>query len=250
MKKQDKPQADIWNDSPEPVKPQATAPTATTTNMYDLDGLMTDFPTARELEKFVFDETGIVLNLKGRANKLKYQVAMDVLNGAEPAPEFIGSENPYLDKNDLVPVEAVRILPPKDPAIPDHSEVQNIFHSRFVPHPDPAMRANDAKVTVCFRKYVNGMITYEVEGPMEQRAQGEKIDKYGRTRPEIYTWVDPRTPEQIIVRADGSVTPVGTRLKALMQSQRVNDSNVWDTWIDREFVSINQAALDNPWATT
>jgi len=52
--------------------------------LYDLEGLMTDFPTARELEKFVFDQTGHVLNLKGRSNKFKYQTAMDVLNGASP----------------------------------------------------------------------------------------------------------------------------------------------------------------------
>ena len=51
---------------------------------------MTDFPTAKELERFVYDETGIVLNLKGRANKLKYQVAMDVLNGVEVDQKFIG----------------------------------------------------------------------------------------------------------------------------------------------------------------
>ena len=36
--------------------------------LYDLEGLMTDFPTAKELEKFVFDQTGIVLNIKGRSN--------------------------------------------------------------------------------------------------------------------------------------------------------------------------------------
>ena len=61
---------------------------------YDLEGLMSDFPTAKELERFVYDETGIVLNLKGRANKLKYQVAMDTLNGQSVEPQFIGRENP------------------------------------------------------------------------------------------------------------------------------------------------------------
>ena len=60
---------------------------------FDIDGLMTDFPTATELERFVYDQTGIVLNLKGRANKLKYQVAMDVLNGVEVDPIFTGSDN-------------------------------------------------------------------------------------------------------------------------------------------------------------
>jgi hypothetical protein len=54
-----------------------------------MEGLMTDFPTAKELERFVYDQTGRVLNLKGRANKLKYQVAMDVLNGLPVDPAFV-----------------------------------------------------------------------------------------------------------------------------------------------------------------
>ena len=72
--------------------------------LYDLEGLMTDFPTARELEQFVFDQTGHVLNLKGRSNKFKYQTAMDVLNGQTPEQYLIGGENPYLDKNDLIQI--------------------------------------------------------------------------------------------------------------------------------------------------
>ena len=216
--------------------------------VYDLDGLMTDFPTAGELQKFVYDQTGIALNLKGRANKMKYQVAMDVLNGVEVAPAFLSNENPYLDKNDLVPEEPVRILPERDPYLPPKGDVQNTFHCMTIPHPDQNQRAMDKKVTVCFRKYNNGVITYEIEGPMTQISKGEKIDKYGRTRPEIIVWVDPRSPEQLIVRADGSITPTGQKVRALMQSMRVNDSNIWDTWIDREFISINQSAIENPWS--
>ena len=75
---------------------------------FDLEGLMTDFPTATDLERFVFDETGIVLSLKGRANKLKYQVAMDVLNGEEVDEKFIGNNNPYIDKTELVPTEDLK----------------------------------------------------------------------------------------------------------------------------------------------
>ena len=69
--------------------------------LYDLEGLMTDFPTAKELEKFVFDKTGLVLELKGRSNKFKYQTAMDVLNGSAPDDSLLGNENPYLDKNEI-----------------------------------------------------------------------------------------------------------------------------------------------------
>ena len=80
--------------------------------MYDLEGLMTDFPTAKELEKFIFDRTRYSVDLKGRSNKYKYQVALDILNGATPPPEIINGENPYLDKNELIPVDELKPTPP------------------------------------------------------------------------------------------------------------------------------------------
>jgi len=220
----------------------------TTPAQYDLEGLMTDFPTAKELERFVFDETGIVLNLKGRANKLKYQTAMDVLNGVAVDPIFIGSENPYVDKADMVPVEEVRDPPARDASLPDRRHVQNSFHSRQIPHPDTEYRNQGRKCDVTFRKYDSGVITYEVMGPIDQRPYGEKIDKFGRVRPEIIKWVDPRSGEQIIQRADGSVTPMGKRLRALMMMKKVNSSNFWDVWVDREFISVDSGAISNPWA--
>ena len=76
---------------------------------------------------------------------------------------------------------------------------------------------------------------------------GTKLDKYGRERPEIIKWVDPRTGEQIVVRQDGSMTPQGRKLRALMQTFRVNKSNQWDVWVDREFVSLNDNIALNPW---
>ena len=178
---------------PEPVaavKPQYEAE-------YDIDGLMTDFPTATELERFVFDQTGVVLNLKGRANKLKYQVAMDVLNGQDVDPKFIGRDNPYLDKADMVPEEPLKTLPPRDKQIPDRDDIQNEFFTAFVPHSDPEYHAQGRMMHCTFRKYKNGTITYEVMGPIEPRPFGVKIDKFGRERPEIIKWVDPRTGEQI-----------------------------------------------------
>lgn len=219
----------------------------TTALQYDLEGLMTDFPTARDLERFVFDETGTVLNLKGRANKLKYQVAMDVLNGEPVDPVFIGSENPYVDKSDLVPVEELREAPARDASIPALHTVQNTFHSRQIPHPDTDYRNQGRKCDVTFRKYDNGVITYEIMGPIDQRPHGEKIDKFGRMRPEIIKWVDPRSGEQIIQRADGSLTNMGRRLRALMQAKPVNNSNFWDVWIDREFITVDSGAIANPW---
>ena len=227
----------------------AQAPRSITTAEYDLEGLMTDFPTAKELERFVYDETGIVLNLKGRSNKLKYQVAMDVLNGITVGENFIGTENPYIEKSELIPEEPLRARPAKDKSLPDESQIQNTFYSPMVPHPDPEARSQDKKCHVFFRKYNNGMISYEILGPLEQYPHGVKIDKYGRERPEIMKWLDPRTGEQVAVREDGTLTPQGKRLRAMMQSARfrINNSTLWDTFVDREFISVSDEAAHNPW---
>jgi hypothetical protein len=253
------PDNNIWDDSvelPAAVEPAKKSPAKTKLEkpvpvekavMFDLEGLMTDFPTATELERFVFDQTDVILNLKGRANKLKYQVAMDVLNGEPVDPAFIGAGNPYLEKADLVPEEPMKTLPPRDAEIPALTEVQNQFFTAFVPHSDPDYHAQGRKMHVTFRKYKTGMITYDVHGPIEPRPYGEKIDKFGRIRPEIIKWVDPRTGEQIVQREDGSFTPVGRRLKAMMQTMKYNDTNQWLRYIDRDFISLNQRAAANPW---
>lgn len=225
----------------------AVVPKATSTADFDIDGLMTDFPTAKELERFVFDETGQVLNLKGRANKLKYQVAMDVLNGVEVDPKFFGADNPYIDRTELVPVEELKAVPARDKRLPESNKLQNIFVSNAIPHTDFEARMQDKKVSVYFRKYNTGEISYEIVGPIEQRPHGMKLDKYGRERPEIIKWVDPRTGEQTIVRDDGTLTPQGRKLRALMQSFKVNSGNQWDTWIDREFISLNSNVVSNVW---
>lgn len=216
--------------------------------LYDLEGLMTDFPTAKELEKFVFDQTGIVLNLKGRSNKFKYQTAMDVLNGAEPDSALLGTENPYLDKNELIPTEELKPTPDPDPMIARAGPVVNKFDTNLFPHPDPDWRAQDQKATVTFKKYSNGIITYEILGPIALRAVGTRINKYGKEQAEKYVWIDPRTGEQVIKHADGSFTPLGTKLRAFMRKQRMNNSNQWDVWIDRDFVAPDQIINDNPWA--
>jgi hypothetical protein len=243
----DKPQADatIGVDLAKPKK--AVAPKAVTNAEYDLEGLMTDFPTAKELERFVFDETGIVLNLKGRANKLKYQVAMDALNGVEIDDKFKGDNNPYVDKAEMVPEEPLKEVPERDPNLPARNQIQNTFYSPVVPHPNADERAMDKKCHMLFRKYNNGMISYEILGPLEQRPHGEKIDKFGRTRPEIIKWVDPRTGEQVVVREDGTLTPQGKKLRGMMQTFKVNKSNQWEVWVDREFISLDDSVRNNPW---
>ena len=253
--------SNIWDDVPQETpkktettrtekattKPKTVEPVVTNSPEYDIEGLMTDFPTATELERFVFDQTGMVLSLKGRANKMKYQVAMDVLNGEPVDPKFVGTGNPYLDKTDMVPEEPMKTLPPRDPTIPEREHVQNEFFTAFVPHSDPEYHARGVRMHCTFRKYKNGLITYEVLGPIEPKPYGEKIDKFGRSRPEIIKWVDPRTSEQIVQREDGTMTPVGRRLKAMMQTMKYNDSNQWVRYIDRDFISLDQRAAANPW---
>jgi len=248
-KNQTRPGENIWADTEEttsPGKPVAVEAEPVTRD-FDIDGLMTDFPTARDLERFVYDETGIVLNLKGRANKLKYQIAMDTLNGVVVEQKYIGQDNPYLEKTDMVPEDPMKTLPPRDPVLPDRSELQNEFFTAFVPHSDPEYHAQGRKMHCTFRKYRNGMITYEVIGPIEPRPQGEKIDKWGKVRPEIIRWVDPRTPEQIVQRADGSFTPIGRRLRAMLQTFKYNRTNQWVKYVDRDFISLDRKAAENPW---
>jgi len=243
----------VWDDATDtvtepakPSKPKKPEPVVESRE-FDLEGLMTDFPTAKDLERFVYDETGIVLNLKGRANKLKYQIAMDTLNGQPVEARYVGKDNPYLEKTDMVPEEPMKELPPRDPGLPPRSELQNEFFTAFVPHSDQEYHAQGRKMHCTFKKYKNGMITYEVIGPIEPRPHGEKIDKWGKVRPEIIRWVDPRTGEQIVQRSDGSFTPIGRRLKAMMQTMRYNDSNQWVRYIDRDFITLDHKAAINPW---
>jgi hypothetical protein len=124
----------------------------------------------------------------------------------------------------------------------------SIYHDFNVPHPDTNMRALDAKVKVCFKTYADSSISYEIIGPLEKHAQGEKLDKYGRARPEKFVWVDPRTGEQAVRYSNGQYTKMGQRLRTLMESKRVNrNQSVWSVWIDRDFVTFNQSSIDNPW---
>jgi len=225
------------------------APKSMSNAEYDMEGLMTAFPTAKELERFVFDETGIVLNLNGRANKLKYQVAMDALIGVEIDSKFVGLDNPYIDKADMIPVEPMPPIPDRDKDLPPESELQNYFFSPFVPHPDPDFRALGKKCDCTFRKYNNGTISYEINGPWVQVPYGTKIDKYGRERPEIMKWVGAHTGEQMVQREDGTLTPIGRRLRTMMQAQRINAGNIWDAFVDRDFGQFNSEAIVDPWGT-
>jgi hypothetical protein len=252
MKKPTRAPESTWGiDSAAPADPvaarPAAKPTVETEPLYDLEGLMTDFPTARELEKFVFDQTGFVLNLKGRSNRFKYSTAMDVLNGQVPDISLQGKENPYLDRNDLIPVDNMKTIPPLPMDI-DGAAIVTRFDSRAFPHPDADWKAAGQKCDVVFKKYTNNVITYEVLGPISTRPVGTRVNKFGKEVPEKYEWVDPRTGEQVIRTANGMLTPLGTRLRNYMTRLRVNKSNQWDIWIDREFVIGDTNNMsDNPW---
>ena len=248
-------EANPWDDKPvdpievKSVKAQVaeTIVKRATATEYDLEGLMNDFPTATELERFVYDQTGYTLNLKGRAQKLKYQVAMDVLNGETVDAKFTSGDNPYIDRADLVPVEDLKDPAPRDASLPHEEDLQNQFYTPFIPHPDPEYRARNKKVHTVFKKYKNGMISYEVIGPIEPKAIGEKMDKFGKVRPELMSWVDPRTGEQVVVRKDGTLTPQGRNLRAIMQRLKVNNTNHWEMWVNRDFVDMEDGELRNPW---
>ena len=165
-----------------------------------------------------------------------------------PDAVFIGTQNPYLDRNELIPQEPLREVT-NDPDIALAGSEVTRFATKLFPHPDPDWKAKDQKCHVIFRKYQTGMITYEILGPIAQKAEGTRINKFGQPQPEKIVWIDPRTGEQIIRRSDGTYTPIGTRLRAFMQRQRVNKSNQWQTWIDRDFVVAGEQISDNPWGT-
>ena len=172
---------------------------------------------------------------------------MDVLNGQSVDSKFLGGENPYVDKAEMIPEEPLKPVPARDPSLPDASQIQNRFFSPVIPHPDDEARAQDKKVDMVFRKYENGMISYEILGPLSQKPHGEKINKYGKVVPEIIKWIDPRTGEQTAVREDGTLTPQGKRLRALMQTKKVNTTNQWDMWVDRDFISTGEFDGNDVW---
>jgi len=240
--------ANPWSDttSTTPAIPATATTTVETEPLYDLEGLMTDFPTAKELEKFVFDQTGHVLNLKGRSNRFKYSTAMDVLNGRAPEEYMKGTENPYLDKNELIPVDELKPLPAR-PAEVVNEQCVSTYIAKTFPHPDPEWAATGQKCEVVFRKYINNAITYEVLGPIAPRAVGTRVNKFGKEVPEKFTWVDPRTGEQLVRYPDGRVTPRGSVLRAQMQKTKINNKSYWDVWIDREFAMGDTSSIDNPW---
>ena len=212
---------------------------------YDIEALKADLPTAKELAQFVFDKTNgaISLDLIGKPKEEQYQVAKNALEGKKVPSDFLTGENPYMDKKDEIPEDPLRVMPPRDPNLPDPDAQVHFFGATNMPHPlDPQ---SDKKVYIEFRKYENGLITYTITGPIEQVPVGEKKNRYGQTVPEKYTWIDPRTPELVMRNADGTFTKEGRGLHTYCVGEK--GSGIW-SMIDRDMVTVTAKNIANPWA--
>lgn len=209
---------------------------------YDIEALKEDLPTAKELAQFVYDKTSIALDLVGKPKEDQYQVAKNALEGKKIPAEYQTDLNPYIDRKELIPVDDKRVLPPRSKDLPEEESQVHFFGATNMPHPlDPQ---SDKKVQINFRKYDNGVITYQVMGPLEQIAVGERINKFGQKQPEKYSWIDPRTEELVLRRADGTYTEKGRGLYAYCVGEK--GGGIWSL-IDRDMLNIVQKNVTNPW---
>ena len=210
---------------------------------YDIEALKLDLPNAKDLAQFVYDKTGIALDLIGKPKDDQYSVAKRALEGKAIPSEYATDDNPYVDKKDLIPEDPMPPLPPRDKDLPPEESQVHFFGATNMPHPlDPQ---SDRKVHINFKKYDNGVITFQIMGPLEKQAVGSRINKYGQNVPERYTWLDPRTGEMVMRRADGTFTEKGRGLYTYCIGEK--GAGIW-TLIDREQVSISAKNIANPWA--
>ena len=210
---------------------------------YDIDALKSDLPTAKELAQFVYDRTQIALDLVGKPKEDQYVVAKNALEGKKIPTDFITTDNPYVDKRELIPVDEIKRLPPRSEDLPPIDSRVNFFGATNMPHPfDPQ---SDKKVQINFWKYDNGLITFQIMGPLEQMAVGERINKFGQTVPEKYTYIDPRTEESVLRRPDGTFTEKGRGLYAYCSGEK--GAGIW-SMIDKSTMAIAAKNITNPWA--
>lgn len=210
---------------------------------YDIDALKSDLPTAKELAQFVYDRTQIALDLVGKPKEDQYVVAKNALEGKKVPTDFITTDNPYVDKRELIPVDEIKRLPPRSEDLPPIDSRVNFFGATNMPHPfDPQ---SDKKVQINFWKYDNGLITFQIMGPLEQMAVGERINKFGQTVPEKYTYIDPRTEESVLRRPDGTFTEKGRGLYAYCSGEK--GAGIW-SMIDKSTMAIAAKNITNPWA--
>lgn len=209
---------------------------------YDIGALKADLPTAKELAQFVFDKTQISLDLIGKPKESQYIAAKNALEGKDVPKEFITDLNPYVDKKELIPVDDLAPEPGREKDCPPEDSQVHFFLGTNMPHPfDPQ---SDKKVSIGFKKYENGVLTFRIEGPIEQIAVGSRINKFGQPQPEKYSWSDPRTPETVMKRADGTFTPKGRGLWTYCISEKGAGIG---PLIDKDIVSIDSKNITNPW---
>ena len=210
---------------------------------YDIEALKADLPTAKDLAQFVYDRTQISLDLIGKTKDDQYQVAKNALEGKKVPVDFITDENPYVDRKEQIPVDEVRKIPERSKDLPSEDNRVHFFGATNMPHPlDPQ---SDKKVGINFRKYDNGMITYQVMGPLEQIAVGTKINKYGQEVPERFSWIDPRTEELVMRNPDGTFTQKGRGLHTFLIGEK--GGGVWSL-IDRDMTTVTAKNIADPWA--
>ena len=210
---------------------------------FDIEALKADLPTAKELAQFVYDKTQIALDLVGKPKEEQYLVAKNALEGKKIPQEFITDQNPYVDKRETIPVDDLKQIPERNKDLPDPASQIHFFGATNMPHPlDPQ---SDKKVHIGFKKYENGVITYQVMGPVEQVAVGSRLNKYGQVQPEKYTWLDPRTAEILMRRADGTFTEQGRKLHTYCVGEK--GAGIWN-FIDKDMVSVSAKNIADPWA--
>jgi len=210
---------------------------------YDIEALKADLPTAKDLAQFVYDKTQIAIDLVGKPKEEQYIVAKNALEGKKIPLEYQTDENPYIDRKELIPVDEMKKIPDRPTDLPPESSRVHFFGATNMPHPlDPQ---SDRKVMINFWKYDNGMITYQVSGPIEQIAIGSRINKFGQTQPEKYSWLDPRTEEILLKRQDGSFTEKGRGIYSYCIGEK--GAGIWPL-IDKDVITFTEKNIANPWA--
>lgn len=210
---------------------------------YDIEALKQDLPNAKDLARFVYDKTGIALELIGKPKEEQYLAAKNALEGKKVPAEFLTNDNPFVEKADLIPRDEPKPLPQRDADLPPEESVIHRFGATNMPHPlDPQ---SDRKVQIMFRKYDNNVITYQVLGPMHYVEEGTRINKYGQEVPERYKLIDPRTSEQLMRRSDGSFTERGRGLYTYCTGEK--GASIWNM-IDRDLTSVSAKNIADPWA--
>jgi len=183
------------------------------------------------------------LDFVGNPKEDQYSVAKNALEGKKVPSEYMTELNPYIDRKETIPMDELKPLPPRPKDLPDPDSQVHFFGATNMPHPEDPQ--SDRKVQINFRKYENGIITFQIMGPVEQQAVGERLNKFGQRVPEKYTWLDPRTEEIVMRRPDGTYTEKGRGLFQYCSGEK--GGGIWGL-IDRDLVSISQKNVVNPWA--